>query len=462
MQQPTQPRILEIPDFALVLLIGVSGSGKSTFAARHFLPTEVLGSDAFRAWVSDDESSLEATGDAFDALNHVASIRLRRRRLVVVDATNVQPEARKPHLDLAAQHDALAVAIVLDVPEAVCQARNRARPERDFSPHVVRNQSQQLRRSLRGLRRAFLEEVAGAMERAGFWEEFETDWVCLDCELMPWSVKAQALLREQYAPVGAAAKAALAAAREAVTQALARLLSPPLSGAGGPPALSGADGPGSRSAPLQELAESLVRREEDAARYAAAYGRYCWETNGLDGIRLAPFHLLATEGMTYFDRDHEWHKTALAKLAGHSGLLRGTAWRSADLLDEDSQAAAAEWWRAYTESGGEGMVVKPREFVARGSRGLAQPSVKVRGREYLRIIYGPEYTEPHNLERLRQRSLGAKRSLAVREFALGVEGLERFARREPLRRVHECAFAVLALESEPVDPRLKGGIRREA
>ena len=98
--------------------------------------------------------------------------------------------------------------------------------------------------------------------------------------------------------------------------------------------------------------------------------------------------------------------------------------------------------------------VKPLEFLARGRRGLVQPALKIRGREYLRIIYGPEYTELANLERLRARGLGRKRSLAIREFALGLEGLERFVRGEPLRRVHECVFAVLALESEPVDPRL--------
>ncbi len=107
-----------------------------------------------------------------------------------------------------------------------------------------------------------------------------------------------------------------------------------------------------------------------------------------------------------------------------------------------------------TGAGGEGMVVKPMSFVAHGRKGIVQPGVKCRGREYLRIIYGPEYADPSQLERLRGRGLGRKRSLAVREFALGVEGLERFVRGEPLHRVHECAFAVLALESEPVDPRL--------
>jgi protein phosphatase len=100
------------------------------------------------------------------------------------------------------------------------------------------------------------------------------------------------------------------------------------------------------------------------------------------------------------------------------------------------------------------MVVKPRMFVNTGKRGLTQPALKCRGREYLRIIYGPDYTTDTNLSRLRHRGLGRKRSLALGEFALGIEGLERFVRKEPLRRVHECVFGVLALESEPVDPRL--------
>ena len=131
-----------------------------------------------------------------------------------------------------------------------------------------------------------------------------------------------------------------------------------------------------------------------------------------------------------------------------------TETRIVNVTDEASLSEGFAWWEELTDAGGEGMVVKPSEWIVRGPKGLAQPAVKVRGREYLRIIYGPEYTEPANLERLRQRGLGMKRSLALREFALGVESLERFARREPLRRVHECVFGVLALESEPVDPRL--------
>jgi protein phosphatase len=135
-------------------------------------------------------------------------------------------------------------------------------------------------------------------------------------------------------------------------------------------------------------------------------------------------------------------------------LWRATPYMVVDVTDPASQAAGTAWWEERTGRGGEGMVVKPLGFLHKGGRGLSQPAVKCRGREYLRIIYGPEYTDEANLSRLRSRGLGRKRSLALGEFALGIEGLERFVRHEPLRRVHECVFGVLALESEPVDPRL--------
>jgi protein phosphatase len=140
--------------------------------------------------------------------------------------------------------------------------------------------------------------------------------------------------------------------------------------------------------------------------------------------------------------------------AADSALLRTTPYRVVNLLDATSEAEGVSWWESLTGAGGEGMVAKPLDWVVRGKRGLVQPAVKCRGREYLRIIYGAEYTLPGNLDRLRSRSLGAKRSLALREFALGLEALHRFVEREPLYRVHECVFGVLALESEPVDPRL--------
>jgi protein phosphatase len=849
---------LTIPELALVVLIGPSGAGKSTFARAHFLPSEVLSSDACRALVADDENDQSATGDAFDVLHFIARKRLAAGRLTVVDATNVQPEARRPLVELAREFHALPVAVVFDLPERICQERNRARPDREFGPHVIRRQLGELRRSLRGLNRegfrhvftfeapeqvaaaqvgreplwnnrkgergpfdiigdihgcreeleallgrlgyaprpedgayahpegrkaiflgdlvdrgpdspgvlrivmamtaagaalvvpgnhdvkllrklrgrdvtvnhglaetlaqlepeppafkaqvaefvdglvshyvldggrlvvahagmkqemqgrgsgrvrefalygettgetdefglpvrynwaaeyrgpatvvyghtpvprpewlnrticidtgcvfggsltalryperelvavpalrayaqparpflapppealtaqqrqdelldladvvgkrivetglhgkvtvreenaaaalevmsrfaanpkwliylpptmspsetsrlpdllehpdeafayyraggvatvlceekhmgsravlvvcrdegaarrrfgvvgegsgicytrtgrrffddpaleaALVARVRAALDASGLWEELRTDWVCLDAELMPWSAKAQELLRRQYAAVGAAGRASF------------------------PPALAALDAALARGLEVGELREKVAGRAAMLEAYVAAYGRYCWPVVSLGDLRLAPFHLLASEGAVHTDKDHRWHMAALARLAAADDpgapLLVATRVREVALHDEASVAAGAAWWEELTAGGGEGMVVKPLEFVARGPKGLLQPAVKCRGREYLRIIYGPEYTAPANLERLRSRGVGAKRALALREFALGVEGLERFVRGEALRRVHECVFGVLALESEPVDPRL--------
>ena len=849
---------LTIPKLSLVLLIGASGSGKSTFARKHFRATEVLSSDFCRGLVSDDENDQSASAEAFDVLHYIGAKRLTAGRLTVVDATNVQPDARKPLIALARAHDVLPVAIVFNLPERICQERNHARPDRDFGPHVIRRQSQDLRRSLRHLRdegfryvhvldspeaveaasierqplwndkrdehgpfdiigdvhgcyaeltallaqlgyvladegsgpvarhplgrklvflgdlvdrgpqvvevlrlalnsvaagtalcipgnhdekllrklrgkdvrithglaetlaqlekqpnafgeqvRTFLdglighyvldagnlvvahagmkeayqgrssnrvrefalygettgesdefglpirynwaadyrgkamvvyghtpvpepewfnrtinidtgcvfggrltalryperelvavpaariyaeparpflaqatevmlsaqqaqdelldladvtgkrivttalhhdviiraEQAAAALEvmsrfavnpkwlvylpptmsppetsgrpdlleypteafayyrhagvprvvceakhmgsravavvcrdedvarrrfgvanegsgvvytrtgrrffddlsleaqmldrlragvdGAGLWDELKTDWLCLDAELMPWSAKAQELLRQQYAAVGAAARLGLGEAHTALALATARGIE------------------------TQSLTALLDERLDLAQKFVEAYRRYCWPVTSLADLQFAPFHLLASEGAVHTSKNHEWHMQTLAKLcAAGEGLLLATPYKLVDVTDAVSEAEAAAWWEALTASGGEGMVVKPLDFVVRGSRGSAQPAIKCRGREYLRIIYGPEYTRPDNLTRLRSRGLGAKRSLALREFALGIEGLERFVRREPLRRVHECVFGVLALESEPVDPRL--------
>ena len=281
------------------------------------------------------------------------------------------------------------------------------------------------------IERQFLDRIRVAADKAGLWEELSTDWLCLDCELMPWSAKAQDLLRHQYAPAGAAAKAGLLQAVTALKLTAKRLPD---------------------AAPLVDWYE---QRMGMAGAYVDAYRRYCWPVNSLLDLKLAPFHLLAGEGAVYTDKDHQWHMQILGKLAqADPELLLATPHKVVNLHELEAVATAVAWWQELTAAGGEGMVVKPFQFVARNKRGLVQPAVKCRGTEYLRIIYGPEYTAPRNLERLRSRGLGRKRSLALREFALGIEALQRFVEREPLRRVHECAFAVLALESEPVDPRL--------
>ncbi|MGW9135859.1 polynucleotide kinase-phosphatase [Streptomyces sp. NPDC055681] len=291
--------------------------------------------------------------------------------------------------------------------------------------------------------RPFLDDVAltevilgrlrTAVTAAGLWDEWDTDWVLLDAELMPWSLKAGGLLRSQYAAVGAASGAVLPGANAALAAAAAR----------------GVDVAG--------LAARQQDRTADAAAFTDAYRRYCWSTEGLDGVRIAPFQILAVRGRSLASVPHDEQLAWLDRLVEHdpTGLLQVTRRLVVDTGDEASVRAGIDWWLEMTGRGGEGMVVKPLGALVRDAKGrLVQPGIKVRGREYLRIIYGPEYTRPENLERLRSRFLGHKRSLALREYALGLEALDRLADGEPLWRVHEAVFAVLALESEPVDPRL--------
>jgi len=278
---------------------------------------------------------------------------------------------------------------------------------------------------------AVLSRVRRAMDSTGFWDALESDWAVLDAEIMPWSAKAQSLIRGQYAPVGAAAGLALGAVSDAYAAAAAR----------------GVD--------MGSMLETVRDREARAARYADAYRRYCWPVASLDDYRIAPFHLLASEGAVHMDKDNRWHMETLAGLAATDDpVMMATPYRVVPLADADAVEAATTWWTELTAAGGEGIVVKPLDFVSRGPKGLVQPALKCRGREYLRIIYGPDYDAPEHLSRLRRRGTGRKRGLAAREFALGYEALHRFVERAPLRQVHECVFGVLALESEPVDPRL--------
>lgn len=278
-----------------------------------------------------------------------------------------------------------------------------------------------------------LGRVRAAVTDAGLWDELDTDWLLLDTELMPWSLKASGLLRSQYAAVGAA------------------------SGAVFPGAIAGLEAAAARGVDVGELLGRQRERAEDAAAFTDAYRRYCWTTDGLDGVRLAPFQILAVQGRSLAALPHDEQLALIDRMVEHdgSGLLQTTRRLFVDTGDEASVSAGVDWWLEMTGRGGEGMVVKPVEALTRDGKGrLVQPGIKCRGREYLRIIYGPEYTRPDHLERLRGRFLGHKRSLAVREYALGLEALDRLADGEPLWRVHEAVFAVLALESEPVDPRL--------
>jgi hypothetical protein len=277
----------------------------------------------------------------------------------------------------------------------------------------------------------FLARLDAAFDSAGLWSELDSDWVMLDAELLPWSLKADDMIREQYASVGAAGTAALPKAVHVLEQAAASGIA------------------------VGDLLDRTTSRLRNVEGYVRSYRNYAAPSEGLTGVQLAPFQVLATEGSTYSDRGHDWHLSVADRLAAvDPEFVRPTKSMIVTLDDPESVDAATGWWESLTAAGGEGMVVKPLANLVRGPKGLVQPGIKVRGREYLRIIYGPDYTEPSNLARLRDRNLAHKRSMALREYALGVEGLERLAAGAPLWKIHQAVFAVLAMESEPVDPRL--------
>src|SRR6266571_4986423 len=280
-----------------------------------------------------------------------------------------------------------------------------------------------------GMADAVVGRLRDAITAAGLWQELG-DWAALDCEILPWSLKATELIKSHYAAVGAAAVAGLSAAAQTLDAAKARGLE------------------------IAGLRERTAQRLRAAESFVSAYRPYIWPVSSIDDVRLAPFQVLAGSRSTCFGLGHEWHMQAAERLAVADPLIMATRHLAVDLADPGADAAVTAWWEQLTGAGGEGMVVKPAEPVTQGKRGITQPGIKCRGPEYLRIIYGPEYSLPGNAARLRERNLGRKRSLAVTEFALGVEALDRFVRREPAFRVHECVFGEFALESEPVDPRL--------
>jgi protein phosphatase len=273
---------------------------------------------------------------------------------------------------------------------------------------------------------ALLGRLADAMTATGFWARFSTDWACLDAELMPWSAKALALIEEQYAPVGTAAIGGLGVAIDLLAAAQAR----------------GVDAAG--------LQDRFVQRRDAAFRYDTVWRRYAWAVSTLEDLKLAPFHLLATEGAVHDDHGHAWHMRTLGDIcAADAGILLASQWREIELADEEAVRGVTQWWDELTETGGEGAVFKPSSYIARGAKGLLQPALKVRGREYLRMIYGAEYTLPGSLQRLRDRGLSRKRGLALREFALGLEA-------RPRMRLRCARPGKRAGRSETLMPRLAG------
>ena len=292
---------------------------------------------------------------------------------------------------------------------------------------------------------ALLDRLDAVLTETGFWKDFNTDWVCLDTELMPWSEKAQGLIRSQYAATGNAGAGSLSAAVDALGKACQRRNT----------AFDVDSKTSGQNVDLAEVLERYRTKQDDIDRYIKAYREYCWTVKSIDDFRIAPFHILAVEGRVFSQEKHIWHMENIRKyITGVDEVFMETPYICVDTDNEESVQAGVDWWLELTADGGEGMVVKPETFTAKQGIKLLQPAVKCRGREYLRIIYGAEYLTPNHLKRLKVRSLNRKRSLALKEFSLGMESLSRFVNNEPLYRVHECSFGVLAFESEPVDPRL--------
>ena len=282
------------------------------------------------------------------------------------------------------------------------------------------------------IEKEFLDRVVTALTKSEFWKKYNTDWVCLDAELMPWSAKAQSLLHEQYAAVGASASNSLTEVELVLQKAIDRGITE-----------------------AKDSLEKFSYKKAAISKFIDAYGNYCWELNSVEDYKLAPFHILATEGVVHVDKNHEWHMENIKEICQtDKQIFRVTPYKIVDVKDEKSITTTIDWWLDLTKKGGEGMVIKPYEFIVHSKERLLQPAIKCRGSEYLRIIYGAEYDLPENMARLKNRGLSRKRSLALREFALGIEALERFVRKEPLRKIHETVFGVLALESEEIDPRL--------
>ncbi|MBI5779968.1 MAG: polynucleotide kinase-phosphatase [Planctomycetes bacterium] len=280
------------------------------------------------------------------------------------------------------------------------------------------------------LQQKFLRRLVESLTANNWWEKFDTDWVIIDAEVIPWNLKAGELLINQYELVATTAKNTLQKMYENVLKA------------------------SQRGVAITELKDSLSQQLKDINAYQKAYQNYCWQVSSLDDIKIAPFHLLATENRIYTDKNHTWHMETLGELASFDKIWKKTPFLQVETINELSCQQGIDWWLEITNKGAEGMVIKPSDFIVYSKGRLVQPALKCRGKEYLRIIYGPSYDAQVNLERLRNRGLRTKRSLAEKEFVLGIEGLTRFVRNEPLRRVHECALGVLAMESETTDPRL--------
>jgi polynucleotide kinase-phosphatase len=287
-----------------------------------------------------------------------------------------------------------------------------------------------------------LNRLNNVLTQNNFWKDFDTNWVCLDVEIMPWNGKAEGLIQKQYAPTACAGQNGINAVLNSIEGAINNFDNKPWI-------------ENNNCVNLDNLLNDYQDRYKAQTLFSKSYQNYCWSVDNIEDYKIAPFHILATEGKTYFNTDHSYQMSMIDKyICGVDNIFIKTNYKFVDISDDENIFEAINWWKSITENG-EGMVVKPYDFIAYDQNtNMIQPAVKCRGREYLRIIYGAEYLLGENLNRLKKRSLSKKQDLALNEFSLGMESLERFVDKESFDRVHECAFGVLALETESTDPRL--------
>ncbi|WP_139891622.1 polynucleotide kinase-phosphatase [Bacillus sp. D386] len=262
----------------------------------------------------------------------------------------------------------------------------------------------------------------------GYFEKYDTDFVLLDAEIMPWNLKAKELIQNQYAHVAENAIMDRDSLKNKLEQAV------------------------SANSELHGWLNEYTEKLANAQNFKEVYETYCWEVEDIHQIQIAPFHVLAHSKETFFDHPHLWHMHMNHEFGALSKFFIETEYKVID--SEASEQDVIEWWREMTEEGHEGIVIKPETFIAKERGKLLQPAIKVRGRKYLSIIYGMDYLSPANLARLKNRNTSKKQKLALREFVLGVEGIRRFVNGDSLQRIHECVLGTLSLESDPVDPRL--------
>ncbi|WP_339312488.1 polynucleotide kinase-phosphatase [Paenibacillus sp. FSL k6-2145] len=278
------------------------------------------------------------------------------------------------------------------------------------------------------IEQAVLSRLHADLTADGYFDRHQTEFVLLDAEIVPWNLKARELIASQYAHVAEASlmdrSTVLDKLREA--QAAGRKV----------------------DEWLQETAGKLANAET----FRDVFQKYCWDVDDIGDIRIAPFHTLAHSTGAFWEQTHEWHMEQNREFAWMSTLMMETEYRM--IASEADEADVIRWWDEITAEGHEGIVIKPETFRAWNNNKMIQPAIKVRGRAYLHIIYGMDYLAPENLSRLRKRKTSKKERHALMESALGMEGIERFIRREPVERIHECVLATLSMESERVDPRL--------